>query len=96
MWKDEDAHPHQGKNALLVLRGARDQREPGLCLFPETLRSDLHGIRAVVEAYSRTRQIEGREASDANGLVVGRGDGRHRIRVADATGTACYRIDRWD
>ncbi|MGU3665837.1 hypothetical protein ACLBX9_16785 [Methylobacterium sp. A49B] len=96
LWADEDAFPHQGKNALLVLAGARDQREPGLCLFPETLRSDLHGIRAVVEAYSRTRQIQGREESDANGLVVGRGDGRHRIRVTDATGTACYRIDRWD
>lgn len=97
MWAGEDAYPHHGKGAILVLDGAKDVRRPGLCLFPETLRSDLHGIRAVVEAYSKTRQLEGGDEASANGLIVGQKGARpHRIRVTDAVGTACYRIDRWD
>lgn len=95
LWAGGGLHRHHAPGAVLILEGARDSAEPGLCLFPELLRSELHGVRAVVEAYSKSRKIEGAEDGSANGLLVGQ-DGDHRIRVESAIGTACYRIDRWD
>ena len=95
LWAGDGLHRHHAPCAVLILDGARECAESGLCLFPEFLRSDLHGVRAVVEAYSKSRKIEGVEGGSANGLLVGQG-GDHRIRVESTIGTAYYEIDRWD
>ena len=62
----------------------------------EALPTDGPHCLFATEAHSRARQIVGRETSDANGLIVGSAGGRHRIRVTDPAGTACYHVDRWD
>jgi hypothetical protein len=104
LWGGEDRHANHGKATIFTLAGARDSRAdgthgspPGLCLFPEILRTDLHEIRATIEAYSRSRHPAGFEDSSACGILVGYKDERNtQIRVTGRNGTACYTVDRWD
>src|SRR6202012_264762 len=70
-WGDAIRQSHQGNGAIVVLKGAKETREPGLVLFPECLRSDLHSVRATIEAFSKSRQAEGAEEGSANGLMIG-------------------------
>ncbi len=90
MWHGEMSH--QGKRSLFVLAGQRDQRSPHACLFPETLKSELHGIRAVVEAHSKSSKLQGGDDASANGLDS---IGAH-VRVTRGSVVSEYRIDRWD
>jgi len=89
---------HQGTGAILILEGAKDRRDPQLCLFPEILKSELHPVRSVVEAYNRSKSIEGKDEGTANGVMVGNGNRAtaNKIRVTTDTGVAWYHIDRWD
>jgi hypothetical protein len=98
MWGDPERNTHQGKSAILILKGAQDQNtlKTGLGLFPEILKSELHSVRSTIEAYSRSRQLEGKEEASANGLRVGDNKSTGKIRVTTAIGTAIYTIDRWD
>lgn len=85
---------HHEKNAVLILDGAKDsQTNQGNALFPETLKSELHGIRATIEAYSKNAKISGGAEASACGLmVIGA-----RVRVTDRNGVASeFRIDRWE
>lgn len=95
MWNG--GNTHQGKSALFVIDGAADSNNPSLGLFPEILRSELHPIRATIEAYSRAGTLEGRENASACGIRIGDGQGQsNRVRVTSSTGIAEYTIDRWD
>lgn len=98
MWTGEDKFQHQGKSVIFVLEGARDQRDATLCLFPEILKSELREVRATIEAFSRTRTLEGAEEASANGVRIGdRGNVHaHVFRVTSDVGVADYFIDRWD
>ena len=59
------------------------------------MRSEHHGIRAVLEAHVQRSPVAGKEEATANGIAVAVGS--HRFRVTDAAGgTAVYVIDRWD
>jgi hypothetical protein len=98
-WQWFDAKcEHQGKAAVFVLSGARDSRTgQGNALFPETLRSELHGVRSVIEAYSRRAEIGGREEASACGYHFSSKGEAVTVRVRSANGVQVdYRIDRWD
>lgn len=43
---------------MFILEGAKDQRSPAIGLFPELIRTELFGIRAVIEEYSKSKQLE--------------------------------------
>jgi hypothetical protein len=92
--------PHQGTGVVFLLEGARDKREGSntLCLFPETLRNEFHGIRSVIEAYSRENQIEGIEEGNAFGIMIADGKSRENaiFEVTVAGKITPYIIDRWD
>lgn len=90
MW--HGATSNHAKNAILVIEGQRDRGTPGAGLFPETLKAELHGVRSVIEAHSRSAQMHGAEEGSANGLSV---IGAH-VRVTCGSVVAEYRIDRWD
>lgn len=103
MW--HGGSPHHGKAAMLVVDGAKDGARGGdhpmrgVALFPEILRSDLHGVRSVIEAYSKTAVLGGYESASACGLIIGGDAGRSNvpIRVTTLTGSRFeYVIDRWD
>jgi hypothetical protein len=89
---------HQSKGALFVLPGCVDSKgDAGNALFPETMRAELHGARAVIEAYSHKAVIHERERASACGLMFGPGSGDVGVRVVGPAGIeSSYVIDRWD
>lgn len=97
MWQEPQRFSNHEPNAFFAIEGCVDRREPSICLFPESLRSDLHGIRSVVEAHSRSAKATGVESGTANGLALSKGSNTPitvRTRVSGVTST--YKIDRWD
>jgi hypothetical protein len=97
-WQEPSRFAHQGRNVHFAIRGCRDARMKsggGLCLFPEILKSEFHGIRSVIEAHSRTAGIIGPESGSANGLAFQKGS-PVTLRVRSGDGTATYVIDRID
>lgn len=100
MWGGgEDRMSHQGKGVIFILRGARESRISGSALFPEILRAEFHGIRSVIEAYSRGEEIEGLDQPMACGIMLTAGTNTSWLadfRVTTKTGTRMYRLDRWD
>lgn len=102
MWAGAGKHANHGEGVLFVLRGAKDSAyalgaNAGNCLFPETLRAELHGIRSVVEAFSRTATLGGFAEASACGLLFGDGRGQTiSVRVTTSSGTrTTYALDRW-
>lgn len=87
-------YDHFAKSAMFILPLARDSKQSGNALFPETLKSELHGIRAVVESYSKSAVISGE--GNANGLMFAETFPLD-VRVTLISGAqATYRLDRWD
>lgn len=91
---------HQGIGVMFCLRGAKDLRnsDGATGIFPESLRSEYHGIRKTVEAHNKTLKPEGRDEAEACGLLLMKGAawGRHIIRVTAGGIQANYHLDRWD
>lgn len=97
MWGNPDAFPHQGKSVIFLLEGARETQTTGACLFPAFLKSELHGVRSVIEAYSKSATLEGAEAATACGIRLQQGgQWNHVFRVTSAESKVDYRLDRWD
>lgn len=85
---------HQKDSVLFILKGCKDTRSNDIALFPEMLKADLHGIRATIEAYSKTQKMLGQEEASAAGVLHAKGDKYDTlIRV---NGVQEYKIDRWD
>lgn len=83
---------------VLVLEGAKDLQSSGSAIFPETLKSDLHEVRSVIEAHSSRSSLSGIEEASACGLGISQAMiGLVKIRSTDANGamTICQ-IDRFD
>lgn len=56
MWYG-NAPSHMEQGAVFCLKGMKDTASPGACLFPETLRSELHPIRATIEGHNRSSPL---------------------------------------
>lgn len=99
LWNGSPA-THHGEGVMFVVEGARDSRNDSLALFPETLRNELHGVRATLEAHSRSRKLQPVEGQLASGILLGKGSeqgwGMPQFRVTNAGATTVYRLDRWD
>ena len=95
-WADRAEQGHFGVGALLLLDGARDLQIGELALFPEYLRSELHGVRRTIEQFSKSRVLEGAEEGTACGLMLGSENAPHALRVRSSTGVVSYHIDRWE
>lgn len=90
---------HQGEGVFFLLAGAREKRPAPLGLFPEILKAELHGVRSVIEAHSRSQRLEGGEDGSACGLLFVKGLTRRpplRLRVTSGEATQEYDLDRWD
>jgi hypothetical protein len=97
MWTG--GHEHQGAGVLFIIDGASDMNQLGSCLFPEILKSELHGVRSVIEAHLRTSTPEGSDQQSAAGLMLQKGNGNQwntRLRVWSAGRHIDYKLDRWD
>lgn len=97
-WAENGKHAHQGNTVTFVLEGAKDQRhKKGGGFFPETLRSELHKVRATLEAHASQDPIAGLEESTGNGLSMMKGGASGvTVYVTSKLGTMGYRLDRWD
>lgn len=89
-------YDHHGQSSTFVLAGARESRNPGLALFPESLKSELHGVRSVIEAYSNSSEMEGMNQPHVAGLVVGNKKTITKLSVRIKNVWIGYSIDRWD
>lgn len=86
---------HHGNGLIFIINGAKDTQACGSALFPEILKSDLHGIRSVVEAYSKKNNLAGINYQSASGLLF---DDKNSvtIRVRKDGNLYHYRLDRWE
>lgn len=97
-WGDKP-QPWLSDGVTLMLKGAIDTRTGGgNALFPECLRPELHGVRSVVEAYSRRAEFQERENGSACGMDLRKAGGwpGYVLRVTSRGQTNAYRLDRWD
>ena len=76
---------------FFVISAARDSRTTGIGYFPETLRSEYHGIRKVIEAYSRDAVLAGREVGNANGIALAAKQ-TLLVRVSRVEGLSTYSL----
>jgi hypothetical protein len=53
-----------GIRYLFVLEGVKDMQPTELCLFPALLKSEFHGVRGTIEAFSKRERIEVPERGD--------------------------------
>lgn len=99
MWDPTRSYANHGEGLMLVLRGAYDKKAAGcgLALFPETLKSEYHAIRATIEAHSKSGVISGQTEAEVCGLVV-RSGGKWSVDIiVTSRGVrTAYRLDRWD
>lgn len=100
-WDAARDYPQHGRGVVLLLRGARDTGyQAGGGFFPATLRGELHGVRATLEAHAKTAAIADLDgAGDAGIAFLERKDGRSWgcvVRVTTAGITTTYHVDRWD
>ena len=83
---------------MFIIDGARESRMAGAAIFPEMLKAEFHGIRSVIEAYSRKASIQGMNEPHAAGVMLTKGDNAWNatLRVWSAGRSQEYRLDRWD
>lgn len=82
-----DKFTHQGDGIFFILEGAKEKRAAELCLFPEILKSEYHGIRSVMEAHSRSQKVQDAEHGTANGIALD-GIGTLTVRVKGKLGAS--------
>lgn len=94
--------PQLGEQFLFILAGAYDKTiatdELGIALFPALLKTELHGVSRVIEAFSNKARFEGNAEHQATGLMVSRGSPFYprRLRVQTGYGPRVIIIDRWE
>ncbi len=97
LWGERPLLQH-GRHTFFLLKDCRDTTAGrGRGFFTETLRSELHSVRATLEAFNASATIAGADEADACGL--GMTDQRPwnlALRVTTAHSVATYLIDRWD
>lgn len=97
MWNG--GNEHQGKGVMFIIDKARESRVCGAALFPEILKSELHGVRSVLEAHSRESTISGMHEPHVAGIMLcpdQKKDWGVTVRVWTGGRGLDYCLDRWD
>lgn len=97
MWNDPDFVDM--KAVHFILEGARDRnwKNCGIGLFPEILKKELHGVRATIEAFSKSKRLSGYEESTACGIRFQKEtNDTLTMLVTTELGQRQYTIDRWE
>lgn len=89
--------PGHDEAYVLILKDCADKNtNQGIGLFPENMRSEFHGVRSVIEAYSQSEQLSGREEASACGYQVAGQGFNVKVEVTTSEGVRKYHIDRKD
>lgn len=97
-WGSDGTPSHFGDGIFFVLADACPM-DGGAPFLPRFLRSELHEVRATLEAFVKDATLAGREEAGACGLGFrrGRDDWDARVRVTGEDGArVVYHLDRWD
>jgi hypothetical protein len=94
-WNPEVPIPHQTHGRVFLIGGGRETRKAGLSLFPSTLRSELHGVRSVIESFSNKGVLGDVEGDHAMGLLFN-DHAKVTVRVVSQGLTTDYTLDRWE
>lgn len=98
-WNPKVNLPQHGERVMFVLDGVKDSNgeKVGLGLFPEYLISELHPVRATIEAHSASGKISGLRNASASGISYEKGNsGSLFVRVKTGSSVQNIEIDRWD
>lgn len=97
-WGSGVKYEHHGNSVVFCLENCRDvSKSGGLCLFPECLKSDLHGVRSTIEAFSRAGKLDDFEGPHACGIRLQKGQTWNAKFLVTTKGIkSCYVLDRWD
>lgn len=97
------SHPveHKGKGVIFAIEGARETVNVGVALFTETLKSEFHSIRSVIEEYSKNGKVTSVRGSHVIGPMFSEDHGVNdgydiRLRVTSKSIVSEYILDRWD
>ena len=99
LWYGAEGFGHHDSGGIIfVLEGARESRlNAGAAIFPENIRGELHGVRSVIEAYSRSATLADPEAGSGCGIICEGNNWGSRLRVRDNEGDVReYVLDRRD
>jgi hypothetical protein len=99
MWNNAQNFAHQGEKVFFILKDAKDTNyHQGCGFFPEFLKSEYHGVRATLEAYTKNAVLTGQDQAPACGIGLQKGSNwNHVFRVtAQNNLRVSYQLDRWD
>ncbi len=99
MWNQYKDLNHHGAGVVFILAGCRDLghvKSGGM--FPESMKSEYHGIRATLEAYFAQATIAGKDEASACGIALTKGAPTWNLtfRVTSRGIRTSYKLDRWD
>jgi hypothetical protein len=100
LWNHPENFAHKGEKAFLILQNAKDkQYVKGAGFFPESLKSEYHGIRSTMEAYAKNAVLEGKDEATACGIGLQKGGSWDLLLLCVTTQDNLqvkYQLDRWD
>jgi hypothetical protein len=81
-------HGKNGFRYLIGLDGVYERGDNELCLFPTLMKSEFHGVRSTIEAYSKAGRIERSEGTAmVGGVEINKSkDIKHLFKVTDQRG----------
>lgn len=89
--------PNQPEGVIFVLQGARDLHSSHLGIFPETLKSEFHGIRSVIEAHAAKGRVKEASYATACGISFQKKiPWNVELEVSVPGATLSITIDRWE
>jgi hypothetical protein len=91
-----NAAPNFSQALIVVLKGATGKDDVHLCLFPETIKGELHEVRATIEAHSKSGRATGQAEGNANGLLFDSAAMQPWKAELRVNGTQLITLDRWD
>jgi hypothetical protein len=94
-WDKTRTYANFEKGAIFILEGAKDAHNRCLGLFPECLKSELHEVRATIEAHSNSGTLTGEENASACGVDLRAFTQAFRVKAAGSAVLVNYLIDRW-
>jgi hypothetical protein len=84
--------PNQAEGAIFILKDCLDMNDAGLGLFPEILRSELHGVRSVIAAHSKSQTVQRSSGPQASGILIPKTSAEHIRLLVDGV---AYVITGW-